>query len=87
MSQTKYRYGQVFDKKINEQITKEWKSMKPRKPTQQELSLSKKKKQAAESGQLRPITKPDVGNYVKGVKDGLKQVIWKDDSQVVGLKV
>lgn len=48
-------------------------------------SFSKKKKVAAESGQLRPVTKPDVDNYVKGVKDALKQVIWKDDSQVVDL--
>jgi Holliday junction resolvase RusA-like endonuclease len=50
-------------------------------------SFSKKKKLAAESGQLRPVTKPDVDNYVKGVKDGLKQVIWIDDSQVVDLRV
>lgn len=33
------------------------------------------------------ITKPDVDNYVKGVKNALKSVIWKDDSQVVDLHV
>ena len=50
-------------------------------------SFSKKKAREAEDGLLRPITKPDVDNYVKGVKDALKQVIWKDDSQVVDLRV
>lgn len=50
-------------------------------------SFSKKKAKMAENGELRPITKPDVDNYVKGVKDALKSVIWKDDSQVVDLHV
>lgn len=40
-----------------------------------------------ESGALRPTTKPDVDNYVKGVKDGLNKVIWHDDSQVIELTV
>ncbi|KON88968.1 hypothetical protein AF332_20705 [Sporosarcina globispora] len=50
-------------------------------------SFSKKKALAAERGELRPLTKPDVDNYVKGVKDALKSVIWKDDSQVVDLHI
>jgi Holliday junction resolvase RusA-like endonuclease len=50
-------------------------------------SFSKKKTQQAESGIIRPTTKPDVDNYVKGVKDALNSVIWKDDSQVVDLVV
>lgn len=50
-------------------------------------SFSQKKKREAEAGILRPTTKPDVDNYVKGVKDALKLVIWKDDSQVVDLQV
>jgi Holliday junction resolvase RusA-like endonuclease len=50
-------------------------------------SFSKKKIAAAEAGQLRPTSKPDVDNYVKGVKDALKNVIWKDDSQVVDLHI
>lgn len=40
-----------------------------------------------DSGALRPTTKPDVDNYVKGIKDGLNKVIWQDDSQVVELTV
>jgi Holliday junction resolvase RusA-like endonuclease len=50
-------------------------------------SFSKKKTQQAEDGIIRPTTKPDVDNYVKGVKDALNSVIWKDDSQVVDLVV
>jgi Holliday junction resolvase RusA-like endonuclease len=46
-------------------------------------SFSKKKSAQAEAGQIVPTTKPDVDNYLKGVKDALKGVIWKDDSQVV----
>lgn len=47
--------------------------------------ISKKKVEQAEAGILRPTTKPDTDNYVKGIKDALKGVIWKDDSQVVDL--
>lgn len=51
-------------------------------------ALHTKPKQALiESGEIRPITKPDVDNYVKGVKDGLNKVIWHDDSQVIELTV
>lgn len=50
-------------------------------------SLSKKKAALAESGELRPTSKPDVDNYLKGIKDALKSVIWKDDSQVVEVMV
>ena len=48
-------------------------------------ALSVKKSLQAEEGKIRPISKPDVDNYVKGVKDALKGVIWQDDSQVVDL--
>lgn len=50
-------------------------------------SFSKKKKIEAEQGLLRPISKPDVDNYVKGIKDALNKVIWNDDSQIVDLHV
>lgn len=50
-------------------------------------SFSKKKSEQAEQGILRPITKPDADNYLKGIKDALKNVIWKDDSQVVDVHV
>lgn len=46
-------------------------------------SFSKRRAALAEEGKLTPTTKPDVDNYLKGVKDALKGVIWRDDSQVV----
>lgn len=56
-------------------------------PMPKSVSNSLKKKEKAEKGLLRPTTKPDVDNYVKGVKDALNHLIYKDDSQVVDLKV
>lgn len=50
-------------------------------------SFSKKKASAAEAGEIRPTSKPDADNYLKGVKDALKGVIWRDDSQVVEVLV
>lgn len=50
-------------------------------------NFSKRKTTQAEAGVFRPTTKPDVDNYIKAVKDALKNVIWKDDSQVVSLTV
>ena len=48
-------------------------------------SMSKKKADQAMIGEIRPTTKPDIDNIVKGVKDALKGVIWRDDSLVVNL--
>lgn len=50
-------------------------------------SLAKYKRVLAIEGKLRPITKPDVDNYVKGIKDGLSGIIWQDDKQVVSMTV
>lgn len=47
-------------------------------------SMPKKKREAALSGQLRPTTKPDVSNVLKGVEDALKGLWYADDSQIVG---
>ncbi len=46
-------------------------------------SFSRKKVIQAEQGLIRPITKPDLDNYIKCVKDALKDICWRDDSQVV----
>ncbi|KRI89071.1 hypothetical protein APC20_01430 [Acinetobacter baumannii] len=48
-------------------------------------SFSKKKTVQAEAREIRPTSKPDVDNYVKGIKDALNKVIWKDDSQIVSI--
>lgn len=50
-------------------------------------SFSKRKTEQAEQGILRPITKPDADNYLKAIKDALKNVIWQDDSQVVDVTI
>ncbi|KXG42863.1 RusA family crossover junction endodeoxyribonuclease [Tepidibacillus decaturensis] len=50
-------------------------------------SFSKKKTSQAELGLIRPTTKPDADNYLKAIKDALKMVIWKDDSQVVDVQI
>lgn len=47
-------------------------------------SMSKRKREAALAGRLRPTTKPDVSNVLKGVEDALKGVWYADDSQIVG---
>ncbi|KYG28161.1 RusA family crossover junction endodeoxyribonuclease [Alkalihalobacillus trypoxylicola] len=50
-------------------------------------SMSKKLREEAIKGTIQPVTRPDVDNYVKGIKDGMNSVIWNDDSQVVELTV
>ena len=47
-------------------------------------SMSKRKREAALAGRLRPTTKPDVSNVLKGVEDALKGLWYADDSQIVG---
>lgn len=50
-------------------------------------SWSGKKQRAALAGNLMPTTKPDADNVVKAVFDGLNGVAFKDDVQVVDLRV
>ena len=46
-------------------------------------SWSQKKRQAALSGDLSPIGKPDFDNLAKCVGDALNKIVWKDDSQII----
>lgn len=46
-------------------------------------SFSRKKRKAIHEGILRPTTKPDVSNVVKGIEDALNDVWYVDDSQIV----
>lgn len=48
-------------------------------------SWSKKMKAMAIKGEIRPTSKPDLDNYVKGILDAINTVIVKDDSRVVGI--
>lgn len=45
-------------------------------------SFSKKNREEASLGYIRPTTKPDTDNYVKGVLDALNGTVLKDDSVV-----
>lgn len=45
--------------------------------------LNKKDHREAAEGILRPKSKPDLSNYIKGVEDALEGVLLKNDSQVV----
>lgn len=46
-------------------------------------SWSKKRKASADAGQIRPTTKPDISNVLKGVEDALNGIWYHDDSQIV----
>ncbi|WP_100408293.1 RusA family crossover junction endodeoxyribonuclease [Bacillus solitudinis] len=50
-------------------------------------SMPKYKRELIKDMKVRPVTKPDVDNYIKAIKDALNGVIWRDDSQVVTLVV
>ncbi|MCL1789899.1 MAG: RusA family crossover junction endodeoxyribonuclease [Peptococcaceae bacterium] len=46
-------------------------------------SWAKKKRLDAIKGRIKPTSRPDLGNYIKGIEDALNGVAWLDDSQVV----
>lgn len=48
-------------------------------------SYTKKKRQQILDGELLYIKKPDIDNLVKGVLDGMNNVIYKDDNQIVSV--
>lgn len=50
-------------------------------------SFSNKKKKLADEGIIRPITKPDWSNYVKGIEDVLEGVYYLRDAQIVVAQV
>ena len=50
-------------------------------------SWSQKKQREALAGLHRPTTKPDADNVLKAVCDGCNGVLWRDDVQVVELRL
>jgi len=50
-------------------------------------SWSGKKQRMALGGEVLPTAKPDADNVVKAIFDGLNGVLWRDDVQVVDLRV
>lgn len=49
-------------------------------------SFSKKKRELANEGEIYPVVKPDIDNYVKAVLDGLNGVLFVDDKQIVDFR-
>ncbi|GAA5417963.1 hypothetical protein Pryu01_03041 [Paraliobacillus ryukyuensis] len=50
-------------------------------------SMTKKLRKASIDEIHRPTTKPDCSNIAKGIEDALNGMIYKDDSQIVDLRV
>lgn len=50
-------------------------------------SWSKKKRQEAVEGTLRPTTKPDCSNVLKAIEDAMNGVVFADDKQVVEVTI
>lgn len=50
-------------------------------------SWSGKKQRMALAGEIHPTTKPDADNVLKAVCDGCNGVLWRDDVQVVQLRI
>lgn len=48
-------------------------------------STTKKRRQAMNEGIERPVVKSDIDNYSKAILDACNGIIYKDDSQIVGL--
>lgn len=46
-------------------------------------SFSKKNRELALCGRLRPKIKPDLTNYTKAAEDALEGIIYKNDAQIV----
>lgn len=50
-------------------------------------SWSKKKQAAALAGEVLPTGKPDLDNIAKLYADALNGILWRDDSQIVGMEL
>ncbi len=50
-------------------------------------SWSAKKQAQALLGEIRPTTKPDVDNVLKGICDAMNEIVFKDDKQIVAVTI
>jgi Holliday junction resolvase RusA-like endonuclease len=46
-------------------------------------SWSKVKRAMALAGEIRPVSRPDLSNSLKGIEDALNGLIWQDDARIV----
>lgn len=47
------------------------------------VSWSTKKKTAAINWEIFPTVKPDLSNIQKAIEDGMNQIVYRDDSQII----
>ena len=78
LAASKYAPDQLIDEPLNLEVT--FYRPIPK-------SFSKKKAQEAENGGVLPTTKPDIDNYLKGVKDALSGIIWRDDNCITDVQM
>lgn len=48
-------------------------------------SWSNSAKQKAITGEIKPLSRPDLDNYIKAIFDAFNGLVWKDDSEVVSI--
>ena len=50
-------------------------------------SWSNKKRTQALAGGIRPTSKPDIDNVLKGIADACNGIVWLDDKQIVDCRI
>ena len=51
------------------------------------VAFTKKKRDDARNGFLRPTSRPDIDNYIKAICDAMNKIVYNDDSQIVDIDV
>lgn len=94
-----FTYDPPKSKKFKEKVAKIAKQYAPEQLIESEIvltvtvyiripkSYNKKKRQEIIDNDMIHIKKPDTDNLVKGIKDGITGVIWKDDSQIYDVHI
>lgn len=49
------------------------------------VSWSKKRRESAMAGEIKPTVKPDFDNLIKIMGDGMNGIVYLDDKQIVAL--
>ena len=56
-------------------------------PVTMQVVVSRTKPQSAPKREVWPTKRPDLDNYLKGLMDALRGIIYRDDAQVVDLHI